>query len=115
MSQYVGPFTKGFEPFWRGASRYTVLYLTALIFILFQTANDARGLFKYLYPELGVQIPRHWINYDDNCDFEFRNIWSDLDHYYVRHLVGWFVATLMIRDPYILHFWSVLVEILGIG
>lgn len=115
MSQYVGPFTKGFETFWRGVSRYTVLYLAALIFILFQTASDARGLFKYLYPELGVQVTRGMHTYDENCDFEFQNIWDNLDHYYAMHLVGWFVLTLMIRDPYILHFWSVLDEILELS
>ncbi len=113
MSQYVGPFTRGFEAFWRAVTRYTLLYLAVLIFILYQTASDARGLFKYLYPDLGVPVQVGMHTYDDNCDFEWKNIYDNLDHYYLMHLIGWFVVTLMIRDPIILHFWSLLDEVLG--
>ena len=34
----------------------SVLYELLLIFMLFQTAADARKLLTYLYPELGVPL-----------------------------------------------------------
>ena len=52
--------------------------------------------------------------YDDNCEFELSNLYDNLDHYYAIHLINWFAATLIMRDRSILHFWSVLDEIIGI-
>lgn len=43
--------------------------------------------------------------YDDNCDLTWDNFLDNFDHYYIVHLVDWFLATLVIRDPIILHFW----------
>ena len=48
--------------------------------------------------------------YDDHCDFHISNLWSNVDHYFVVHLCNWFLAALVIRDAYILHFWSVMDE-----
>jgi len=115
MTQYTGPFTKGFEALWRGISRYTVIYLVILIFMLYQTADDARQLLKYLYPELGKPVSKGMHTYDDNCEFELGNLWDNIDHYYAMHLFGWFFTTLMIRDTYFLHFWSVLDELLELS
>lgn len=53
--------------------------------------------------------------YDDNCDFELSNLYDNLDHYYAIHLINWFAATLIMRDRSILHFWSILDEIIGIS
>lgn len=94
-------------------ARYTIIYLGILIFILFQKAEDARDLFKHLDPTLGKRVTREMHTYDDNCDLTWPNFLDNLDHYYAMHWVGWFLSTLMIRDQYILHFWSVLDEILG--
>jgi len=113
MAQYTGPFTKGYETLWRGISRYSVIYLVLLIFILYQTAHDARQLMSYLYPELGKPVTKGMHTYDDECDFTIQNLWDNVDHYFAMHLFGWFFATLMIRDTYFLHFWSILDEILG--
>ena len=49
--------------------------------------------------------------YDDHCDFTLANLWGDVDHYFAVHLFDWFCAALVIRDPYILHLWSVMDEI----
>jgi phosphatidylserine synthase 2 len=48
--------------------------------------------------------------YDDDCDFTVENLWSNVDHYFLVHLVNWFLASLVIRDAYVLHLWQVLDE-----
>ena len=113
VRQYNGPFIKGFAVFWRGVARYNLIYLAALIFLLFQNSHDARQLLKHLYPELGVPMTKDWHTYDEHCELTLENFWGDLDHYYAMHVFGWFFASLLVRDAYILHFWSVLDEILG--
>jgi hypothetical protein len=39
--------------------------------------------------------------------------WSELDHYFVAHWINWFLAAIIVRDYYILHFWSIFDEIIG--
>lgn len=48
--------------------------------------------------------------YDDECDFTLENLWSNVDHYFLIHIIDWFLASLVIRDAYILHLWQVLDE-----
>ena len=68
---------------------------------------------KHLYPELGVPIHKDMHTYDDNCEFEWKNLYENLDHYFAVHVVNWFLASLVIRNFWILNFWSILDEILG--
>ena len=51
--------------------------------------------------------------YDDNCEFEWINIFDNMDHYFAIHLINWFAATLIVRNRLILHVWSVYDEIIG--
>jgi len=53
--------------------------------------------------------------YDDHCDFTLQHLWDDMDHYFVVHWCNWFLASLVIRDAYILHFWSVFDEFLELS
>jgi phosphatidylserine synthase 2 len=115
MAQYTGPFTRGYETIWRGISRYSVIYLVLLVFVLYQSAHDARQLMSYLYPELGKPVTKGMHTYDQECDFTVQNLWDNVDHYFAMHLFGWFFATLMIRDTYFLHFWSILDEVLELS
>lgn len=48
--------------------------------------------------------------YDKNCDIVWENIWDNVDHYFLVHLCNWFLASMVIRDAYILHIWSILDE-----
>ena len=113
MSQYTGPFTKGFEGLWRAASKVTVVYLLLLIFILYQTADDARQLLKHLDPELGK--PLWWGSLDASCGYKWRYVYESLDIFYVRDLAGWFFTTLIVRDVYALYFCSFLIQFFGIS
>lgn len=38
-----------------------------------------------------------------------------IDFYVLAHFANWFIAALILRDSYILHFWSVLDEILELS
>ena len=58
-------------------------------------------------------MPHTMHTYDDNCDLDLENIVDNFDHYYYIHLINWFAATMIMRDRSILHFWSVLDEIIG--
>ena len=110
---YEAPFIRPHQAFWRGVARFVLIYMVALVFIVFQNSNDARMLMKHLYPELGQAIHKGMHTYDDNCGFEWKNIFENIDHYYFIHCINWFCAALVVRDVYILHFWSILDEILG--
>ena len=51
--------------------------------------------------------------YDDNCEIEWANILDNLDHYYAIHLINWFCISLIVRDAWVCHIWSILHEIIG--
>mgnify|MGYP002621399242 CR=1 FL=1 len=113
LNQYNGPFIKGHESWWRAVQRLILIYLAAIIFILFQTTDDARQMMKFLYPELGKKVTKEMHTYEENCEFLWENIYDNMDHYFVIHIVNWFFAALVVRDYYILHFWSILDELIG--
>lgn len=62
---------------------------------------------------LGKPINKDMHTYDDNCEFEVSNLVDNMDHYFLIHLINWFCAALIVRDYYLLHFWSILDEIIG--
>ena len=64
-------------------------------------------------PNLGVPVPHTMHTYDTNCQFEIKNLWDNMDHYYCIHLINWFLATVIARDRLILHVWSIFDEIIG--
>lgn len=88
--------------------------MVALVFIVYQTPKDAREMMSHLYPELGKPVPHSMHTYDDNCEFELINLWDNLDHYFAIHVINWFFAALIVRDAYILNFWSILDELIGL-
>lgn len=53
--------------------------------------------------------------YDDHCELTLEAIWNDMDHYFLVHWCNWFLASLVIRDAYILHLWSVFDEFLELS
>jgi phosphatidylserine synthase 2 len=53
--------------------------------------------------------------YEENCDFEWANLWDNFDHYFLIHVINWFCAALIVRDYYILHFWSIFDEIIELS
>jgi phosphatidylserine synthase 2 len=64
---------------------------------------------------LGKPITKEMHTYDDNCEFEWVNIWDNLDHYFLSHCFNWFVAASILRDAWILNLWSVYDELIEIS
>ena len=70
-----------------------ILYELALVFLLFQDLDTARGYMKLLDPSLGVPLVEK--DYSRHCDFTFRNVWvctiinvdwsPNIDQYAVEH------------------------------
>ena len=91
--------------FWRLVTGVGIVYLMALIFLLFQSRDDARQMFKFLYPQLGVQLPER--SYADACDVytphhpesRFKNLKDTvLDEFILAHMVGYIGKALLFRD-----------------
>jgi phosphatidylserine synthase 2 len=74
-----------------------------------------RYFLGFLDSNLNKPVTKEMHTYDDNCELEWANIWDNFDHYYVVHLCNWFLASLVIRDTYILHFWHVFDEIIELS
>jgi len=68
-----GPFIRPHPAFWRVVLGVNLLYEIALVFLLFQDLDAARGYMKLLDPSLGVQPPEK--DYSKNCALTFTNVW----------------------------------------
>ncbi|XP_070563726.1 phosphatidylserine synthase 2-like [Ptychodera flava] len=112
-----GPFNRPHPAFWRMILMLSVIYELILVFVLFQTADDARKLLKYLDKELGKPLPE--ISYGEDCTFydpghqdPFHNFWEKWDMFVIAHILGWYAKTIMIRDFWICHILSIMFEFL---
>eukprot|EP01112_Ceratiomyxa_fruticulosa_P016204 TRINITY_DN4861_c0_g1_i1.p1 TRINITY_DN4861_c0_g1~~TRINITY_DN4861_c0_g1_i1.p1 ORF type:complete len:448 (+),score=87.58 TRINITY_DN4861_c0_g1_i1:390-1733(+) len=113
-----GLFFRPHPAFWRMVMGAAVLYLMALVFILFQSVHDARQILAYIDPKLGVALPER--NYAEDCALytpddptsNFRNLWNTInDEFIWAHLIGWWGKALLLRDFYVCWVVSVLFEI----
>ena len=68
-----GPFIRPHPAFWRVMLGINILYELALVFLLFQDLDTARGYMKLLDPSLGVPLIEK--DYSRHCEFTFRNVW----------------------------------------
>lgn len=107
-----GPFIRPHPSFWRIVLGINLLYVLALVFLLFQDLDSAREMMKYLDPNLGVALPEK--SYGENCDFTFTNVWVStvpsiayfmptslkeaIDIFCLAHALGWFGKALILRD-----------------
>ena len=53
--------------------------------------------------------------YDDHCEINMENVLSNFDHYYLTHLIGWFILGFMIRNRFLLHTWGLLDELVELS
>jgi phosphatidylserine synthase 2 len=74
-----------------------------------------RQLLGYFDSSLGHPVTKGMHTYDDNCEFLWENIYDNLDHYFWIHVINWAVAAFIVRDAYVLHFWSVFDEIIELS
>lgn len=113
-----GPFIRPHPALWRLVLMLSVLYEIALIYILFQTVDDARQLLTHLDPNLGQPLPEK--DYGGNCliydpsnvEDPFHNFWDKMDGFVTTHFFGWWLKTLIIRDYWLCNVMSIGFELL---
>ncbi|XP_071809454.1 phosphatidylserine synthase 2-like [Asterias amurensis] len=114
-----GPFRRPHPALWRLVVCMSVVYELCLVFLLFQTADDARKLIGYLDPALGKPLPEQ--SYAENCkiydpeghpDNPWANLWDKIDVFVIGHLLGWYFKMLMIRDYWVCWVISIMFEVL---
>ncbi|ELU10107.1 hypothetical protein CAPTEDRAFT_93305 [Capitella teleta] len=113
-----GPFRRPHPALWRFLFCLSIVYELALVFLLFQTAGDARALMKHIDPELGVPLPEKdyggsCVIYDEsNPEDPFHNIWDKMDGFVTVHFFGWWLKTLVLRDYWLCIVISIMFEVL---
>jgi len=91
------------------------IYFSLIIILLNHRPSYGRGILGYLDPRLNQPVTKGHHTYDDNCEITWENVLDNFDHYYVVHLVNWFLSSFVIRDFYILHFWQMLDELVELS
>lgn len=113
-----GPFKRPHPAFWRLVLCLSIVYELSLVYMLFQTAEDARLVMKNFDSNLGKPLPER--SYGGNCliydperpDNPFHMFWDKMDGFVATHFFGWWLKTLIIRDWWFCLILSVMFEIL---
>ncbi|PVD33310.1 hypothetical protein C0Q70_04563 [Pomacea canaliculata] len=102
---------------WRLVLCLSIVYELALVFLLFQTVDDARQLMKHFDDKLGKPLPEK--DYGGNCfiyDSNHTNPWHNLedkvDEFVPTHFFGWWLKTLILRDWWLCTILSIMFEVL---
>lgn len=74
-----------------------------------------RKVLGFMDSNLNKPVTADMHTYDDNCEFELKNIWDNMDHYYLIHWCDWILASFVIRDVYVLHFWQIFDEVVELS
>eukprot|EP00697_Spironema_sp_BW2_P007767 gnl/Spiro4/22142_TR10903_c0_g1_i1.p1 gnl/Spiro4/22142_TR10903_c0_g1~~gnl/Spiro4/22142_TR10903_c0_g1_i1.p1 ORF type:complete len:461 (-),score=94.21 gnl/Spiro4/22142_TR10903_c0_g1_i1:60-1355(-) len=115
------PFTRPHPLIWRMFTGVIVIYVLVLVFVLYQSVDDVRFFLTYLDPTLNQPLPEK--DYAANCDVYtphdphsyFKNVSECLfDRFVPAHFLGWWIKALVIRDPYMCWFLSILFELMEI-
>ncbi|CAG7822093.1 unnamed protein product [Allacma fusca] len=113
-----GPFLRPHPALWRLLFVVSIVYQIAMIFLLFQSAKDARQLLKHIDSSLGEPLAersysRSCIIYDSNrTDDPFHNLKDKMDFFVPTHFFGWWLKTLIVRDWWMCTVISIMFEIL---
>lgn len=113
-----GPFKRPHPAFWRLILCLSIVYELALVYLLFQTAEDARLVMKNFDSNLGKPLPEKsyggaCLIYDPNTpDNPFHMFWDKMDGFVPTHFFGWWLKTLIIRDWWFCLIMSVMFEVM---
>lgn len=112
-----GVFRRPHPAFWRLILCLSYLYELALVYLLFQTVDDARQLMRHLDKSLGKPLPEKsyggdCIIYDPSKPDPWHNLWDKMDGFVPTHFFGWWLKTLVIRDWWFCLVISVMFEVL---
>lgn len=101
-----GPFTRPHPAIWRIVFGLSVLYLMALVFLLFQNYKTVKKIMYWLDPELEnfhIDMDRE---YGVNCSLiTWEHLWSHIDVFALAHFLGWAFKAMLVRHLGIL--WAV--------
>ncbi|CAL8143590.1 unnamed protein product [Orchesella dallaii] len=107
-----GPFTRPHPAIWRMVFGLSVLYLLALVFILFQNYDTVKSIFYWIDPELRNFSIDNEKEYGVNCSqITFERVWSHVDVFALAHFLGWMMKAVLLRHIGILWTISVTWEI----
>lgn len=106
---------KPFQRIWRVFANTCYFYLYVLIFVYLMNHHDARKMWSLVESRLGNPVDKSFHTYDDDCEITWDNLMDNMDHYFLAHFTNWFLAAIILRDSYMLHFWSILDEILELS
>ncbi|GAV04960.1 hypothetical protein RvY_15157-2 [Ramazzottius varieornatus] len=117
MTTGDAPFRRPHPIVWRFVFNVSVLYELCLVYLIMQTADDARQLLKQLDPTLGVELPEkdyggNCLLYDNTHTDPYHNIWDKLDVFVLTHFFGWWLKTLVLRDWWLCTVISILFELM---
>ncbi|KAL1925447.1 uncharacterized protein VTP21DRAFT_330 [Calcarisporiella thermophila] len=104
-----GPFIRPHPAIWRAVLSISVLYQMTLVFLLYMNKNDARKLFSYIDPTLGVELPER--SYAENCKITVHNVLAQSDIFVLAHALGWFGKALILRDVWFCWILSIMFEV----
>lgn len=107
-----GPFTRPHPAVWRMVFGLSILYLLALLFLLFQDYKTARAIILWFDPKLKdfrIDMDKE---YGVNCsDITLEKIWSHVDVFAFGHFFGWAFKAVLVRHCGILWAMSIMWEI----
>ncbi|KAF9987844.1 hypothetical protein BGZ75_010393 [Mortierella antarctica] len=96
---------------WRVVLSVGVVYQLFLVFLLFQNKHDARLLFKFIDPSLGVPLPEK--SYGDACELTRVNMMDQVwDVFVLAHALGWFCKAIILRDYTFCWILSIMFEVM---
>uniref|UniRef100_A0A1X7V5L5 Phosphatidylserine synthase n=1 Tax=Amphimedon queenslandica TaxID=400682 RepID=A0A1X7V5L5_AMPQE len=116
---YHGAVSGVVSAMWRVVLALLIVYIgLLLVFILFQTPDDARYFLTFYDSSLGVSLPERTYAEDcriytpDHPDGMFAHFMDKMDIFVTSHLVGWFAKALIVRDVWLLNIVSIAFELL---
>ncbi|EGF82974.1 hypothetical protein BATDEDRAFT_84504 [Batrachochytrium dendrobatidis JAM81] len=105
-----GPFIRPHPAFWKLVLAVGVCYQIALLFLLFQTKENARALFNYFDSSLGIPPPEK--SYAEDCAITWEIIYNQMDVFVIAHTMGWFCKALVLRDYWLCWIVSIMFEVM---
>ncbi|XP_032787452.2 phosphatidylserine synthase 2 [Daphnia magna] len=113
-----GPFKRPHPALWRFTFSLSIVYELVLIFVLFQTADDARKLLKHFDSKLGEPLAERsyggsCVIYDETVpENPWHNVLDKFDAFVPTHFFGWWLKTLILRDWWLCTIISIMFEVL---
>jgi phosphatidylserine synthase 2 len=103
----AGPFIRPHPVVWRITFAIGVVYELFLIVLLMQTPGGARESLRFFDSDLGQDPGVR--SYASDCTFSWSVISANVfDRFFVSHLIGWMLKSLLIRDYMIC--WAVSIQ-----